>query len=62
LGSLLQGHQRRQRVIGVELLLHAGEFDELLGELVGVERAERILVLQLRRQELQKALEIASDL
>ena len=62
LRGLLQGNQRCQRVVGVELLLDAGEFDQLLGELVGVERAERILVLQLGRQQLQKALKVAGDL
>ena len=62
LRGLLQRDQRRQRVVGVELLLDAGEFDQLLGELVGVERIERVLVLQLRRQQRQEALEIAGDL
>src|SRR6202034_1127507 len=62
LRGLLQGYQRRQGVVGVELLLDAGEFNQLLGELVGVERIERILVLQLRRQQGQKALKIAGDL
>ena len=42
----------------LELLLDAGELHELLGELVGVERIERVLVLQLRRQQRQKGLEI----
>ena len=37
--------------VGLELLLDAGELHELLGELVGVERIERVLVLQLRRQQ-----------
>ena len=41
---LLQRNQRGERVVGVELLLDAGEFDQLLGELVGVERIERILI------------------
>ena len=62
LRGLLQRYQRRQRVVGVELLLDAGEFDQLLGELVGVERIERVLVLQLRRQQGQEALEVAGDL
>jgi len=31
------------------LLLDLSEFHELLGELVGVERIQRILVFQLRR-------------
>src|SRR6202021_1427835 len=62
LRGLLQGYQRRQRVVGVELLLDAGEFDELLGKLVGVERIEWILILQLRRQQGQEALKVAGDL
>ena len=35
---------------------------ELLGELVGVERIERVLVFQLRRQQLQEGREVAGDL
>ena len=60
--GLLQRDQRGQRIVGVDLLLDTGEFDELLGELVGVERAERVLILQLGRQQLQEALEVAGDL
>ena len=62
LRGLLQRNQRRQRVVGVELLLDAGEFNELLGELVGIQRIEWVLVLQLRRQQLQEALKVAGDL
>ena len=49
-------------IVGLELLLDAGELDELLGELVGVQRIERVLVLQLRRQELQEGLEVSGQL
>ena len=62
LGGLLQRNQGLQVRVLVDLLLDRGEFDELLGELVGVERGERILVLQLRGQQLQKRIEIAGDL
>ena len=43
------------------MLLDPGELHELLGELVGVERIERVLVLELRGQQRQKGLEIAGD-
>jgi hypothetical protein len=43
-------------------LLNPGELDQLLGELVGVERRERILVLQLCGQQLEKGIEIAGEL
>ena len=62
LRGLVQRHQGRQGVIRLHLLLDRREFDQLLGELVGVHRAERILVLQLRRQQRQKALKVARDL
>ena len=39
---------------GLHLLLDAGELHELLGELIGVERIERVLVFQLRGQQLQE--------
>ena len=48
--------------IHVDLLLDRGKFDQLLGELIGIERIERILVLQLRGQELQKRIEITGQL
>ena len=54
--------QRLQIVVGVDLLLDAGELHELLRELVGVHRAQRILVLQLRRQQRQERVEIAGEL
>jgi len=43
-------------------LLDLSEFHQLLGELVGVERIERILIFQLRRQQLQERRKIAGDL
>jgi len=42
-------------------LLDTRKLDELLGELVGVERIERILILQLRGQQRQEGLEVARD-
>ena len=38
-------------LLALPLLLDAGELHQLLGKLVGVERIERVLVLQLRRQQ-----------
>jgi hypothetical protein len=38
------------------------ELDELLSELIGVERVERILILQLRRQQSQERIEIVGEL
>ena len=46
----------------VELLLDPGELHELLGELVGIQRIQRILVLQLRGQQLQERREVSGDL
>jgi hypothetical protein len=43
--ALLQRHQGCELGVGLELLLDLGEFHQLLGELVGVERTGRILVL-----------------
>src|SRR6185295_20082386 len=45
----------------VDLLLDRGELHELLGELVGVERIERVLVLQLRGEKLQERVEVLRD-
>ena len=39
-------------------MFDAGELHELLGELVGVERIQRILVLELRGEQRQKGLEV----
>ena len=58
---LLQRNQRGELVVRLELLLDLRELHELLGELVGVERVERILVLELRGQQLQEGLEVAGD-
>jgi hypothetical protein len=61
LGGLLQRYQRGQLIIGLELLLNGGELHQLLGELVGIQRIERILVLQLRRQQRQKGLKVSRE-
>ena len=61
LGALFDFDQRLQLIVRFELLLDAGKLHELLGELVGVERIERVLVLQLRGQQRQEGLEIIRD-
>ena len=61
LRGLLHRDQGRQVFVGLELLLDAGELHQLLGELVGVERIERVLVLQLGRQQGQEALEVSGE-
>jgi hypothetical protein len=45
--------------VHVDLLLDRSKFDQLLRKLIGIERIEWILILQLRRQELQERIEIA---
>src|SRR4029077_8038433 len=60
--TLLHRDQRLQVRVHVDLLLDGRELDQLLGELIGVERIERILVLQLRGQEFQEGIEIAGQL
>jgi hypothetical protein len=62
LRALFEGYQARQLIVGFHLLLDLSEFHGLLGELVGVERIQRILVFQLRRWKLQKRGKIAGDL
>ena len=57
----LQRNERGQLVVLLELLLDLRELHELLGELVGVERVERVLVLELRRQQCQEGLEIRRE-
>src|SRR6202034_3745440 len=42
---LLQRDQGLHVGVHIDLLFDRGEFDELLGELIGVERVERVLVL-----------------
>jgi hypothetical protein len=42
-------------------LFDAGKLHELCGKLVGVERIERVLILQLRRQQRQEGLEVVGD-
>jgi hypothetical protein len=49
---LLQVDETLQIGVRVDLLLDRSEFDQLLRELIGIERIERILVLQLRGQQL----------
>ena len=61
LRGLLKRYQRGELVVGLELLLDGSKFDQLLGELVGVQRIQRVLVLQLRGQQRQEGLEIAGD-
>ena len=39
-----------------------GELDQLLGELIGIERIERVLVLQLRGQKGQEGVVVAGEL
>src|SRR6516162_3003084 len=58
---LLQRDQRAQRRVHVDLLLDRGELDELLGELVGVERRKWVLVLKLRGEQYQEGIEVAGD-
>ena len=61
LRGLLQRDQRGELVVGFELLLDLRELHELRGELVGVERIERVLVLELRGEQRQEGLEVAGD-
>jgi len=61
LGGLLQRDQRGQLIVGLELLLDRSELHQLLSELVGVQWIERILVLQLRRQQCQEGLKVSSE-
>src|SRR5690606_28544064 len=51
--------QGGQQVVGQQLLLDPGHLGQLGGELVGVHRRQRVLVLQLRGQQRQEGLEIA---
>ena len=53
--------QRLEEVVGLELLLDRGELDELLGEGIGVQRIQRILVLELCGQERQERIEVVGD-
>ena len=41
-------------IIGFHLLLDLRELHQLVGALIGVERIERFLIFQLRRQQLQE--------
>src|SRR5215208_5159723 len=51
----------RERGVRFQLLLDRGELHELLRELVGVERVERALVLELRREQHQEGIEVLGD-
>ena len=57
--GLLQRDQGAELGVGFELLLDLRERHELRGELVGVERREWVLVLELRGQQGQEGLEIS---
>ena len=61
LRGLLQRNQRGELIVLLELLLDLRELHELLGELVGVQRIERVLVLELRRQQLQEGLKLPAS-
>ena len=54
LRHLLDADERGELRVHLHLLLDLGELDELLGELVGVERLQRVLVLELRGQQGQE--------
>ena len=62
LAGLLHRNERLEVGVHVDLLLDGGKFDELLGKLIGVEWVQRILILQLGGQKLQKGIEIAGEL
>ena len=60
--GLLQLQQLFQVGVGENLLLDTGEGHELGGELVGVQRIERILVLQLGHQQVEEPAEFLFEL
>jgi cell division protein FtsI/penicillin-binding protein 2 len=55
------GQKAFKERIGLELLFHAGELHQLLGELVGVQRIERVLVLELRGQDREERVKVLRD-
>jgi len=59
---LLQRDHGGERRVGIDLLLDRGKLHQLLGELVGIERRGRILVLQLGGQQLKEFVEIARQI
>jgi hypothetical protein len=61
LRRLLQRDQGLELCVRLELLFDLCELHELLRELVGVQRIERVLVLQLRGQQLQEGGEVARE-
>jgi hypothetical protein len=58
---LLYRDQCRELIVLLHLLLDLRELHELLGKLVGAERVEWVLVLQLRSEELQERVEIPGN-
>ncbi len=58
LRRLLDADERGERIVGLELLFDLRELHELLGELVGIQRIERVLVLQLRGEQGEELLEV----
>jgi len=61
LRALLQRHHGLQLRVHVDLLLDPANETSCWGELVGIERIERILVLELRGEQLEKGVEVACD-
>src|SRR5262249_26874679 len=61
LRGLLDRDERGELIVLLHLLLDLRELDELGGELVGVERVKRILVLELGRQQGEEGREVARD-
>ena len=57
----LQGEKVIELLVGVDLLFNAGESDQLLGKLCRVHRVQRILVLQLRRQQGQELVKVRAQ-
>src|SRR5690606_31074976 len=59
--ALLGAEQAGQQVVGQKLLLDAGHLGQLGGEFVGIDRRQRILVLQLGGQQRQEGLERSEE-
>src|SRR6185312_2345831 len=59
--GLVGSDQRVELGVGVDLLLDLAELDELRGELGRVLRRQRVLVLQLRRQQREELVEGLAD-
>jgi len=58
LAALRQLDQLREAAVGGDLLLHAAELHQLGRELVGIHRSGRVLVLQLRQEQMQERVEV----